>query len=212
MTTMTPQLRTTWHNALGKKVDIGAAINEWDALIAHYNEPHRRYHSLSHLERLLDVSVLVPDSIKDTSFWMAVFYHDVIYDPRAADNEEKSAEHAAQALARLGFNKFAQHDVKQLILSTKTHTPLPPPLSEPSKYVLDADLAILGFAEEDYNEYACGIREEYAFVPDDDYRRERGKILARFSQRERLYYTKPFFENFEQQARYNIGRELASLR
>ena len=63
----------------------------------HYSEPHRHYHNWDHIKTMLNkLSYFVTDnnmSIEDDFvITQAVIYHDVIYDPRRSDNEEKSIE------------------------------------------------------------------------------------------------------------------------
>jgi predicted metal-dependent HD superfamily phosphohydrolase len=77
--------------------------------------------------------------------------------------------------------------------------------------LLDADLAILGTAAEEYDRYAQAIRREYAWVPEVDYRNGRGRVLGNFLQRKWLYFTEPMREQREPQARKNLRREIAWL-
>ena len=78
-------------------------------IIEHWNEPQRSYHSLNHLKDLLEMikKLKIPSNPKDFDpqnprlinnhlFYLLVLtaiYHDIIYDPKLKDNEEKSAEY-----------------------------------------------------------------------------------------------------------------------
>jgi predicted metal-dependent HD superfamily phosphohydrolase len=77
--------------------------------------------------------------------------------------------------------------------------------------VLDIDLAILAADPAEFDEYERAIRAEYAWVPDENYRAARAKILQSFLDRERIYRTAPFAGR-EARARANIERALSRLR
>ena len=54
-------------------------------------EAHRHYHTLSHLSEMLfygdQFELTRPDA-----FFLAVFFHDIIYEPTSKDNELASAQ------------------------------------------------------------------------------------------------------------------------
>jgi len=95
-----------------------------------------------------------------------------------------------------------------IILATR-HTALPATGNE--RVLVDADLAILGSPEVRYDRYAAGIRAEYAFVSDDDYRHGRRGVLEKFLAREQIFYTPIMAIEGEAAARSNLGRETANL-
>ena len=80
-----------------------------------------------------------------------------------------------------------------------------------AEILVDVDLSILGASRERFDEYERQVREEYAWVPDFLYRRERGKILKDFLARPRIFSTALFRSRYEEQARSNIGRSLERL-
>lgn len=165
-------------------------------MLACYSEPHRRYHTVRHLRAVLGALHRWLGPELPESLYLAVLWHDAVYDPRAADNEERSAAlvHDARAQA--------------LILSTKRHEPVD---EQPDALaLLDADLWILGAPVRTYDRYAALIREEYAHVPDDAYRAGRAAVLERFLARPRLYFRDA--PQREAQARGNLARELSRLR
>ena len=171
----------------------------WRELETRYSEPHRHYHTLRHIEEMLD---LLPHA--DETVLMAVWFHDAIYGGQ--QNEERSAELARQALTELRFPSIDV--VEQLILATKTHGPSQvDPRFQP---FLDADLAILGSAPARYDEYAAQIRREYAHIPEAMFLSGRASVLRTFLAREAIYASAEFRERFEAQARANIQRELSA--
>src|SRR6185436_5536891 len=90
---------------------------EWRALSARYAEPHRAYHTIDHiahcLEELDEVRGLAADPV---AVEMALWYHDAVYDPRAKDNESRSADLARRAGAALGLAPERGERVARLIL------------------------------------------------------------------------------------------------
>lgn len=177
-------------------------------LEARYSEPHRHYHTLAHVEHMLE---LLPHA--DETVVAAVWFHDAVYDAlrlrsgQGPRNEERSAELAARALGELGFAPGKIELVERMILATKRHER--GDLTESALAFLDADLAILGSDRERYEEYVRQVRQEYAHVPDAQFRDARNAILRTFLERPRLYFTGWFFERFEAKARENLQREVS---
>ena len=72
----------------------------WQQLATHYSEHHRHYHTLDHIAACLGwldhYRHLAEDPL---CLELALWAHDVIYDPRAADNEARSADWFAQQFA-----------------------------------------------------------------------------------------------------------------
>lgn len=177
-----------------------AAIEE--DLVRRYGEPHRRYHTQEHVRDLL---ALLGD--EDWTLVAAAWFHDAIYDTHRTDNEALSAELARASLTELGFASV--ETVVQIILATAKHDGIG--LFAPGLLFLDADLSILGAPATRYREYAAQIREEYAWVPEPQFREGRRGILERFLTRPRLYFTDAMRARFEEQARANLREEIAAL-
>lgn len=79
----------------------------------------------------------------------------MIYESRASDNEERSAEYAKTLCGKLSI---PGGDLVALLISkTKTHEAGDDP---DAQVLLDADLAILGASEPAYGTYAEKIRQE----------------------------------------------------
>src|SRR5262249_55449673 len=75
----------------------------FNSIVEHYSARDRAYHSLSHIQSLLSLSESLSDRIQNRdALYFAIWFHDVIYDTKRSDNEEKSAEFAEEALASLG--------------------------------------------------------------------------------------------------------------
>lgn len=179
-------------------------------LCRRYSEPGRAYHNLDHIAAMLntvtDLRYMVHD---DVAVCLAVWFHDAVYDSRRVDNEEQSAAYAVAVLSEAGASPLLLPAAERLILATKTHQTSPHDTD--CQLLIDADLAILGASGADYDRYARAIREEYAWVSDDDYRAGRRRVLEGFLGRSRLYHTASLFEQREQAARTNLRREIEWL-
>lgn len=176
----------------------------FDEICARYSDPGRFYHTLDHIGAMLEtVDSLVCAARNPNAVKLAVWLHDVIYDSRACDNEQRSAEYAERLCEKLSIPDGPV--VSSLILMTRTHGAEGDP---DAQVLLDADLAILGASESAYRDYADQIRQEYAWVPEPDYRQGRRQVLERFLARPRIFHQ---LVHLEAPARLNITAEIARL-
>ena len=196
----------TWM-ALGLKAPPGA----FDDVITRYSELHRAYHTLQHLSECLKHLAALKDTLSQSqraNIALALWYHDAVYDTHRSDNEELSARLADENLRAAGAGSDLRQHIHSLILATKhnfTSTEF-----EVSTLV-DIDLAILGASVERFDEYERQVRQEYAWVPDADFRAGRSRILDCFLQRPAIYLTDHFRARFEVSARSNLRRSIESL-
>ena len=199
-------MRESWEDLMNHwHVDPIKGGRKFDEIAAAYAEPGRFYHTLDHvLAVLATVESLAPYAKNLNAVKLAAWLHDVIYDSKASDNEERSAEYAERLCQELAIPEGKR--VAALIRKTKTHDPGE---DADAQVLLDADLAILGASESDYQAYAEKIRREYAWVPEPDYRKGRRQIMERFLTRPRIYH---FLSHLEEPARRNLEAEIARLR
>jgi len=178
-------------------------------LIARYSEPHRKYHTLQHLDECLEkldgVRALAdhPAEIE-----LALWFHDAIYNVKRRDNEKKSADWARASALAAGTPADACNRVHSLVMATR-HKEVP--RGTDAEILVDVDLSILGAAPERFDESERQVREEYAWVPEFVFRRERKAILKKILARPRIFSTARFRDRYEQQARSNIERSLERL-
>lgn len=175
-----------------------------------YGEPHRRYHTRRHLTAVLDlVDELAGHASAADLVRLAAWFHDAVYDPERADNEERSARLAARMLTDTDLREPDIEEVVRLVELTTTHAPTEDDRN--GQVLCDADLAILGADPDQYAAYAAAVREEYAFVPDEFFHAGRAQVLNGLLALPRLFHTAPARERFEERARNNIRTELALL-
>jgi predicted metal-dependent HD superfamily phosphohydrolase len=179
------------------------------ALVERYSEPHRFYHTLRHLDECFIALAPAAHLARHLGeVELALWFHDAVYDTRAADNEERSARWAEDELLAAGAGRDVASRVRGLVLSTK-HEALPD--EGDARLLVDVDLSVLGAPEERFAEYERQVRQEYAWVPDAPFRRARARVLESFLQRSSIYGTAWFAERLEARARENSRRSLRAL-
>lgn len=207
-------LRQSWFKLLARyDATPTAATPPFDLLVAAYSAPDRHYHTLEHLDEVFRAAGRLSTITADPGpLHLAVWFHDAVYDPRAKDNEPRSADLAVKLLGPVGVPASTLERVIRMIGATAHRPADPPPGDRDTAVLLDADLAILGAPPERYARYAADIRREYDWVPEPDYRKGRAAVLEAFLARPRIYLNDLLFQESEERARANMTAELAGLR
>jgi predicted metal-dependent HD superfamily phosphohydrolase len=146
----------------GINMSADDVIKEWD-------KDWRYYHDKFHLFKLIDdINWLqIPDKSKNILYLVALF-HDIVYDTKKFDNEEKSAEYFLSVLPE-GFSISVSNSVYSCIIETKTHKPT----SRLSKIFCELDMSIIKSKYEDLLKWENGIWLEYSHYGKDNYKKGR---------------------------------------
>jgi len=199
-----------WWNRVGARGDSKKTYSE---LVAKYSESHRFYHNLGHIAHCLDEF----DQIKKLAehpneLEIAIWYHDIIYDIRAKDNEEKSAQLAYKTLKDIKLSEEFAKRAHNLILSTQH---ISKSNNIDAKLIMDIDLSIFGKPSEEFNEYERRITKEYEDIikvlSEKEFKVGRLGVLSNFLGRAYIYQTGFFRQKYEAQARENLERSLTKL-
>ena len=198
-------LRQNWHDLLRTwGVPPIQADRTFEEIAQAYSGSGRFYHTLDHvLAVLATVESLATHAINLNAVKLATWLHDVIYDSKASDNEERSAQYAERLCEELAIPEGPP--VASLILKTKTHDSGG---DADAQVLIDADLAILGASEKVYRDYAEKIQQEYAWVQEPQYRQGRQRVLESFLARPRIFH---FLGHLEEPARRNMAAGIARL-
>ncbi len=186
-----------------------------------YATPPREYHDFGHVEAVLGHFEQVaagPGWIQPTEAWLAVLYHDAIYEAGRSDNEVRSAVLARQQIARwLSDVDIDAGRVVTLIELTARHGQLGPadldndPCPDDACHFLDCDMAILGALPDVFDAYDRGIAAEYrGHVPGWLFRRKRRAFLQSLLGRDRIFLSDFFHARLDAPARANLRRVLAA--
>lgn len=179
-------------------------------LLKRWAEPQRRYHTTAHLVAVLDhIDVLEAHADDPDLVRLAAWFHDAVYAPERSTNEERSARLAERALPEIGLTEAQTAEVARLVRLTVTHDPADGDRN--GEALCDADLAILAAAPDAYAAYAAAVREEYAFVPDEDFRAGRAAVLRQLLALPRLFRTPYGAAEWEGPARANLATEMDLL-
>lgn len=208
-----------WQSLLQRfRVEHMVAQQVFSDLTAAYSSPGRFYHTLAHIQQVLETidlmryaySTLTRSPARNlAAIEFAAWFHDVIYDPKAKDNEEKSASYAADVLTSLRIPAETIDTAVSIILATKKHQAKENDID--CQIFVDADLSILGSSEAKYREYAQAIKQEYSWLSDAEYRAGRKQVFDNLLKRERIYFTEQMFVGLELKARQNIQEEIKYL-
>lgn len=200
-------LENSFRLLLGNYTYDGKTIDRyWNEINTCYSEPHRHYHTLSHLNHFLKELTGIRTRLENwTAILFALYYHDIIYDPLRSDNEERSAILAGESMKQIDVPDPVIAAAITSIMATRSHE-----INDDSdvNYFTDADLSVLGSCPDVYKAYCNDIRKEYGVYPDMMYWPGRKKMLLDFLQRDRIFKTAFFYGKYEEQARINIKAEI----
>ena len=154
-----------------------------DKVFSAYQQPHRYFHTLSHL---LSICQLLQESSrpqKETAELLLVaLFHDIYWYPQGKENEKHSAEIFDALLPSLGaiLPEASRKAIHQIILSSKGQTAI----SDTARkfHECDCDVLLHG-SPVDLLAYEFQIFREFQHLNMVDYRKGRGGFFDRFSRR-----------------------------
>lgn len=197
-----PVLRGKWAVLWPEKPALG------EELLRRWSEPHRHYHTTVHLLECLDAIELLADkelgAPPPREVLLAAWFHDAIYEGKAGDDEERSAELAQDALGG-GLGQ----EVARLVLLTRDHSAQADDLA--GQLLVDADLSILAAPRARYRRYVAQIREEYAHVSETQWPQGRLSVLETFLDRRDLFSVPAAKQMWCENAARNLAWEIGEL-
>ena len=160
-------------------------IDVYKDLIKRWNEEHRFYHNINHLEHMLsEIEKLFSDKKIDNNERIILitiaFFHDAIYDPKSNTNEEDSVEYFIDCMRKKhNTNNLNDYEpfikqVKLAILDTKRKDS---PTDKLSKIIWSIDNSIFGYDMSTLIEYEHEIYKEYQFADYREYQKKRIEFL-----------------------------------
>jgi predicted metal-dependent HD superfamily phosphohydrolase len=186
------------------------------ALVAAYQSPGRAYHDLAHVREVVrwfheTARAIAWDHPREV--FVALLFHDAIYRPGAADNEEQSAHLAREIVGKwLSGSTIDLDRVERLIRLTARHgTLVPDEVDLETARFLDCDMAILGSAPDAYDRYEAGIASEYSAIPPELFREGRRRFLERLITAPRIFLSDHFHALLDGAARANLRRAVERL-
>jgi len=177
-------------------------------IVDYYSQPVRKYHTLNHISHCLnelDEHFSAHQNI--AAIKTAVWFHDIVYVPNSAVNEEFSAAFAQSCLTRIGVQSAFIANIQRLIFATRLGFKLPL-VDSGEAVVVDVDLSILGQPPEVFDIYEKNVRLEYKHVSEATFWSARTKILKLFLKKKHIFNTQVFTDLYEHAARENIARSV----
>jgi class 3 adenylate cyclase/predicted metal-dependent HD superfamily phosphohydrolase len=204
--TLVDRFSGLWLRCANADADAAPA---WRRLLQGYKEPRRFYHNLGHLVLCLnELDVARPHTEEFDATEMAVWFHDIIYDTKSADNELASAA-TFRELAEPHMPGDFVDRVCEFILAT-THREM---ASDPGvAFMLDIDLSSFGLPWPEFLDDSQALKKEAAGIPDQRFYAGKLRFLDGLLQRPEIFQTGYFRERLEQRARDNIERYSALIR
>lgn len=196
---------------------------QFAALTAAYATPPRAYHDFGHVQAVLRHHAEVaagPGWAQPAETWLAVLYHDAIYEAGRKDNETRSAELVtAEIVHWLPDAGIDAPRVAELIELTARHGQFAPgdfgtgAIADDTRHFLDCDMAILGAEPGVFDAYDRGIAAEYrGHVPDWLFKLNRRRFLKALLGKPRIYLSDFFHARYDAQARANLRRAVNAKR
>lgn len=145
-----------------KKYSDGNDVRkEFISLVEAYSEPHRRHHTLSHIEDMVSQYNYYKEKLdKDAKAVLAaIFYHDIVYNCQHGEDEKQSANVADISLGALEINQRTIKRAISMIHATATHTAKDGDFA--TQLFLDMDMSVLASRSDIYAHYVSHIRHEY---------------------------------------------------
>ena len=197
-----------WLSLWKDRKDKSKIVEVYDGLVERYGEPGRFYHTLDHVAAcLVEYEGVSGLAVHSFEVKLALWFHDVVYDPRVGDNVEKSVDYTVDVLAGL-IDEASLIRVCELIYATRHDGCVS---GWDMGLVVDIDLSILGKPWGVFEKYEKAIRMEYSWVPLEKYCKGRAKILNGFLERDYIYHSGYFRWRYEEQARSNLENSIKSL-
>ncbi|MCP4472428.1 MAG: hypothetical protein GY815_17420 [Gammaproteobacteria bacterium] len=207
--TQLSRFKALWQrNLVAGATDESAAIHQ--RLLTGYNESHRHYHTLAHIEHCMamfeqcESLTAFPDALE-----IAIWMHDVILEPGRRDNEAMSAELYLELSADAHADEMRQLIARLIVATRHDGNSLE---DADSIYMVDIDLSGFALSWDEFLRDSLNLRAENPHLSDADYQLNKTGFQRRLLARPRFFLSDFFFERYEQQARNNLTRYLEYLR
>lgn len=170
---------------------------------AAYREPHRHYHDCEHIDFCLRQLDGVRNLLRmPRAVELAIWFHDLIYEIGAKDNERRSADRFL-ALAGPYLPQRLCRKVEAIIMATLHRKP---PSDPDTAMLTDIDLSGFGMPWDVFLADNQRVRQEFGHVPDEVYYPAQWDFLQRLLEREHFYSSDYFRSRYEARARANLAR------
>ena len=161
-------------------MDLQQLLEKWNikcdinTVLAMWNEAHRSYHNLNHLNDLISQINENKSNFSEKEYeklMLTAIFHDIVYDPSSSTNEEDSTNFLMECA--VDKNNKDILDVQKMILDTKKHEST----TNLSESFNNYDMNIVERDFDQLLEWERGISEEFSVYPKVQYKEGRLKFL-----------------------------------
>ena len=201
------RFKKLWNDCLlpGAPSDADAVFDE---LHAAYGDAARHYHSGEHIEHCLRQFDMVRERLDEPrAVELAIWFHDLVYEPCASDNERLSAER----FATLGKDCMPAAMLAEVVRLIRATEHCGADAEGDTAHLLDIDLSSFGLPWDLFWEDSQRVRQEFAHLDDEQFYPAHLAFQWRLLARPRLFASDYFFDHYELRARDNICRHLDAL-
>lgn len=188
--------------ALLQRVDLRVySADIYRLLEDHYCERGRHYHTLNHIRYCLDRLDEVRELVQDAeAVELALWFHDVVYDASADDNELRSA---FLFDSRLGVHLPTRraNRIHAMIMATVHPSGA---TCHDAQFVADIDLSGLSLPREEFLSDTNRLRKERKHLTDSEFRRGTVGFFKKLMARPSIFLTGYFQTNYEKRACRNV--------
>lgn len=184
------------------------ACEVFHRLYSYYSSDERYYHSTGHIhfcltqfdqvKRYLDS----PDAVE-----MAIWFHDVIYERGACDNEYQSALFFKEYVAQKLTPEFTEQVYNLILDTTHKHTPT----TQDGQYLADIDLSSMALPWQEFMRDSSNVRAECNHLCDKEFYPKQLAFLESLLARQQFFYTDFFQQQHGGQAQGNLQRLIKQL-
>jgi len=161
-------------------MDLQQLLDKWNikcdinTILSMWNESHRSYHNLNHLNDLISQINENKSKFSEKEYeklMLSAIFHDIVYDPSSSTNEEDSANFLMECVVDKSSEDILE--VRQMILDTKTHNST----TNLSESFNNYDMNIVERDFDQLLDWEKGISEEFSVYPKEQYKEGRLNFL-----------------------------------
>jgi len=173
-------------------------------LVDAYNEPHRVYHSLRHIQSCLTVFDEISDLLDNPdAVELAIWFHDIIYKIDDKQSEQLSANFFMRLTDGL-FTNECRDSVYQHIMATRHDCS--EITNKDTKLMVDIDLSSFGLPWADFITDSKNVRAEMGHLSDAQYNQKQMSFHQSLLNQPTFFNSDYFHEHYEDQARSNLAK------
>ena len=132
---------------------------------------------------------------------LAIWFHDVVYQPGETDNEQLSADQFMLETENRFDDKLRNLVYQHILATVHVDTDID---HQDTQYMVDIDLSSFGLPWPEFKRDSDNLRLEMPHLSDHDYYRKQLAFQQALVDRPQFYRSDFFYQHYEDQARLNL--------